>query len=472
VAREAVNEVLASLLKELGWTPRALARRINRVSGVGTVAETAPYHWRDAGRVPRPPLPALTAWVLSRELGRPITIAELWQGRAAASPLTLPADVEMDQPWTHAGALSVIDDLVVSGLLDRRFFLTVSGSALTAIASDYLGCAPGSLSRAIAGHPVGHPLLEQIEQSIPLLQRLDDANGGGAHLAYVGAQFRAVALLVRQGGHPEPVERRLFAALAELGQLAGWMAFDAGQQGLAQRYFLTALRASKEAGHRSMAAHVLADLAFQAAAREHAGDAIGLGEAAAEVAVGAPATVRASVASRLAYGYAVAGRMGDFERAYQSGLDTLADRRNAEEPAWMYFLTPNHLDTQAGYALTHAGVLAHGADDAETQRSLLRRGTRLLRTGAYAVPLDHSAQRRALFEGAWLALATASQGDLEQACTVGQLTVARTQTVQSQRSTDVLANLSGQLRRRSRNEYVADFLPRLQTALAAKTEPS
>lgn len=72
-------------LAELGWSPRALARRINRVSGVGTVAETAPYHWRDAGRVPRPPLPALAAWVLSRELGRPVTIAELWQGHAAAT---------------------------------------------------------------------------------------------------------------------------------------------------------------------------------------------------------------------------------------------------------------------------------------------------------------------------------------------------------------------------------------------------
>ena len=228
--QEAGNEVLAALLMELGWSPRALARRINRVSGVGTVAETAPYHWRDAGRVPRPPLPALAAWVLSRELGRPVTIAELWQGHAADSPLTLPADVEMDQPWTRAGALSIIDDWVMSGLLDRRLFLTVSASALTALASGYPASAPGSLPRALDGQPAGHPLLDQIEQSIPLLQRLDDANGGGTHLAYVGAQFRAVALLVRQGGHPDPVDRRLFAALAEIGQLAGWMAVDAGRK--------------------------------------------------------------------------------------------------------------------------------------------------------------------------------------------------------------------------------------------------
>lgn len=43
------NEVFTSLLDELGWSPRALARRINHFFGPGTVADTAPYHWRDSG---------------------------------------------------------------------------------------------------------------------------------------------------------------------------------------------------------------------------------------------------------------------------------------------------------------------------------------------------------------------------------------------------------------------------------------
>jgi hypothetical protein len=46
-------------------------------SGLGTVAETVPYHWRDSGATPRPPLARLVAWVLSRELGRLVTPAEL-----------------------------------------------------------------------------------------------------------------------------------------------------------------------------------------------------------------------------------------------------------------------------------------------------------------------------------------------------------------------------------------------------------
>ncbi|WP_425468088.1 carph-isopro domain-containing protein [Pseudonocardia kunmingensis] len=52
------NQVLAELLTELGWSPRALARKVNRLHGAGTVAESAPYHWRDSGGLPRPPIPA------------------------------------------------------------------------------------------------------------------------------------------------------------------------------------------------------------------------------------------------------------------------------------------------------------------------------------------------------------------------------------------------------------------------------
>ena len=32
-------------------------------------------------------------------------------------------------------------------------------------------------------------------------------------------------------------------------------------------------------------------------------------------------------------------------------------------PDWLYYLTPSHLDVQAGYALVHAGTLA--ADDGD-----------------------------------------------------------------------------------------------------------
>jgi hypothetical protein len=226
-------------------------------------------------------------------------------------------------------------------------------------------------------------LVGQINVMVPILQRLDDANGGGAYLPCVGAQFRSIALLLRETELTGNIERRLFAALAELGQLAGWMAFDAGQHGLAQRYFFTALRCAREAGYRSIAAHVLADLAFQAATCAHGQDAVTLGEAARDASRRATPAVRASVLTRLAYGYAVAGRIDDHDTAFHAALDNLSVSNGAVEPAWMYYLTEEHLHAQAGYALVHAGTLA----DNPTRRMFMHRGEQLLRGGAHDLPI-------------------------------------------------------------------------------------
>jgi hypothetical protein len=54
-------------------------------------------------------------------------------------------------------------------------------------------------------------------------------------------------------------------------------------------------------GYTAMAAHILADLSFDAASRGQWSDGITLGEAAQRHAVRSPAGVQASVESRLAY---------------------------------------------------------------------------------------------------------------------------------------------------------------------------
>src|SRR5262249_24461126 len=157
------------LLAELGWSPRTLTRRINRIFGAGTVAATAAYHWRDDGRAPRPPLPALVAWVLSRELSRQVTVEDLWQGQAGDSTLAIPSTAELEVEWSRAGTMSVLEDWVTAGLLDRRMFLAASGTALTTFASGWRA-EPGRLAAALASGPADQPLLEQIEASIPMLQ--------------------------------------------------------------------------------------------------------------------------------------------------------------------------------------------------------------------------------------------------------------------------------------------------------------
>lgn len=458
------NEVLSRYLLLAGWNPKVFARKINKLCGFAAVAETAPYYWRDEGGVPQPPVPQVAAHALSQQLGRTITVEELWKGRAVGSGLWISADEGMSTAWTVEETARLAEDWVLGGLTDRRTFLAVSGPALTGLAWRYLGLETGRLAAAAGGDRVGDPLVEQIEESIPRLQLLDDAFGGGGHLDYVGAQFRTVGLLLR-GAANDRVRRRLLAAFTDIGQLAGWMALDAGQHGLCQRYLFTALRAAHDCGYDAMGAHILADLAYQGASRGEGADAVELGEAALQAAKGTTASVRAAVMSRLSYAYAAADRHQDFTRTYQEALDALADRDPVQDPVWLYYLTPGHLDAQAGYALIHLGRRRLRTEDRGGARRLIGDGEALLRAGAYDRPLDDPAARRPLYEGAWLALACAAHGRLEESCDLGRTAIRRLDRVRSARSTALLRSLAGDLRRRQRNEHVRDFLPDLEAAL-------
>lgn len=463
------NAVLSGCLDELGWSPKALARKLNRVFGAGTVAESAPYHWRDGGSLPRSPLPMMAAYVLSQELGRAISVAALWQGRAGDSSALVPADTDLARPWTVQGMEAIVEDWVMGGLVDRRRFLAISGAGLLAIVAQYLDgtAGRGQYAPRIAPSNGADPLVDQVEQHLPMLQLLDDEHGGARHLPYVGAQFRAVGLLIHDGGHSPVVTSRLIRALAEIGQLAGWMAFDAADHGLAQRYFATALRAAHQANDLPLCAHILGDLSFQAASRGHPADAIALGEAARRASEAAPPAARASVLSRLAYAYAAAGRDNDFAHTRGSARELIASRDGSqEEPRWMYFLTDNHLDCQAGYGFIQMGRARQKADGSTKDRRFLAQGTEMLRSGAYDVPRGDPSQRRAMFEGAWLALGHSAHGDLEAACEIGQIAADRLDAVRSPRSAALLHQLAADLRRRQRNPHVRSFLPVLEDALA------
>ena len=461
------NEALGAHMAEAGLTPRTLARELNRLFGAGTLAETAPYYWRDAGGVPRAPLKTLTAYIVSRHLGRIVTVSDLWPRRDgdADATLILPASAGMDGPWTFASTMLVADDWLLGGLVDRRLFLSVSGAALAQAVSVYLSAQMPAVADP-AHVSTDDPLVDQIEASVPQLQKLDDERGGAAGLGYVGAQVRAVLLVLRDGGHTDASTRRLLIALADLAQLAGWKALDAAKPGLAQRYFFTGLRAAHDAGYRPMEAHILADLSFQAASLGDTRDGLALGEAARRVGSRSAASVQASVLSRLAYAYAAAGRTDDCERTWAQSHDQLAQRQPDRDPEWMYYLTPNHLDCQAGYSMILAGRQAVTTSAGATGRALLRKGETLLRTGAYARRPDVPYQRRALYEGAWLALGYTAHGKLDDACAVTRMALPRLDQVRSPRSTALLHALAGEMRRRKRNQAVADLLPDLETALA------
>ncbi|MGH3823163.1 MAG: hypothetical protein ACRDRA_10075, partial [Pseudonocardiaceae bacterium] len=97
------------------------------------------------------------------------------------------------------------------------------------------------------------------------LRKMEDVAGGGGVLALARHEFGWVAGLLDQARYDERTGRALHVVLAELGQFCGWSAFDIGQHGLAQRFYVAALRAAHSADDRPLGAHILASMAIQAA---------------------------------------------------------------------------------------------------------------------------------------------------------------------------------------------------------------
>ena len=92
------------------------------------------------------------------------------------------------------------------------------------------------------GIRVGLGDVAAIKTTADMFAELDDRFGGD-HARHAAIQYLSteVAPLLR-GQYTEQVGRTLFSTVSEATLLAGWMSYDACRHGLAQRYFLQALR--------------------------------------------------------------------------------------------------------------------------------------------------------------------------------------------------------------------------------------
>src|SRR5690606_38426715 len=110
--------------------------------------------------------------------------------------------------------------------------------------------------------------------------QLDDRFGGDhARHALIQYLSRDVAPLLT-GQYKESVGRALFSTVAEATLLAAWMSYDACHHGLAQRYFLQALRLAQDGDDRRLAGSILSAMSHQATFLGHYAQAATLARAA------------------------------------------------------------------------------------------------------------------------------------------------------------------------------------------------
>ncbi|MFF2618540.1 transcriptional regulator [Kitasatospora sp. NPDC058046] len=258
-------------------------------------------------------------------------------------------------PWSEAGAVRALTDLLRSGHMDRRGFLTITGATLAGLASNW-AAAPGAAAAALGGDRVTEQLVESVEQRVTALRSLDEQMGGARLLEHARGDFALITGLLDNGTYTGEVGRRLYGLASRVSYLTGWMAYDAGLRSAGQQYYVGALRSSDQAGDRAFGAFILAEMGV------HVGDAgdtkarVDLIETAAD---GAPSGLAPITQSFLQLHRAEALSRHGRHRAAAAALKssvTLWDRADrADRPDWLHWYGESQISSTEGKVLLRGG---------------------------------------------------------------------------------------------------------------------
>ncbi|MGH3899588.1 MAG: helix-turn-helix domain-containing protein [Pseudonocardiaceae bacterium] len=292
--------------------------------------------------------------------------------------------------------------------LDRRSVLASAvwvTAAFTGPTREWLLNRRDEILSDRSGRAVGQRDVDALWAMCDAFGAADQRLGGGYARSTLLHYVNQAVLPLLHGSYNDTIGRELMAATARLCDLCGFMSFDSGKQGLAQRYFIQALRLAQASGNRALGAHILADMSIQAHYLGDAPQALDLAGAGLRTGLdcGSPST-----AARCA---ALQGRAHALhvDRRACAQACTVAERAldramPADEPAWIQFFTAKAL---AGEMLTMARDLGRHQD---VQR---------LAPGALDSP-DHLERRRVLWTtylaSSYLPSEGNSRSDIDQAC--------------------------------------------------------
>jgi hypothetical protein len=289
---------------------------------------------------------------------------------------------------------------------------------------------PGAVDRS-AGHRLTGGDIAALRSVGELFRTLDHAYGGGHARPALVRYLEHEAEPMLRGTYGEAMGRRLFAAVADLTRLAGWTSYDIAAHGLAQRYFVQALRLSQAAGDRAYGGYVLATMSRQAVYLGHGREAVQLARVAQQgVAAGSPPIVQALLHAVEARGHGVLGDVRSCTATLARAERALeAARPGDETPYWARFFDEAQLADEFGHC--HRDLRQYRAAARHAERSLELRGAGFVRSR--------------LFCRVVLASARLGLGDLEQACALGAEAAQQASEMRSVRAVEYVRDLQRRL---------------------------
>jgi tetratricopeptide (TPR) repeat protein len=443
------NEKLGAVLALAGISNAGLARRVNDLGAQRGLTlrydKTSVARWVSKGMVPQGAAPHLIAAAIGQKLGRPVPLHEIGLADADPAPevgLAFPRDVgqavrsatdlyRLDLAGRRAGSGGIWQSLAGSFAVSAyatpasRWLITPADSSVARDASPSDGSS--------APTRVGHSDVRKLREAAEDARRWDSKYGGGDwRSSMVPECLRVEAAPLLLGSYSDEVGRALFGASAELTRLAGWMAFDTGQQEAAQRYYIQALRLARAAADVPLGGYVLASMSLQATYRGFGDEGVDLAQAALERNRGL-ATARTMRFFRLveARAHARAGDAHAAGGALKAAEGWLERARDGDpDPSWLGFYSYDRF----------------AADAAECYRDLKApRQVRRFTEQALSKPTEEFVRSHGL-RLVVSAVAELESGNLDAACEQGVRAVEVAGRISSARTT----------------EYVKDLLHRLE----------
>jgi len=437
------NLRLRSLLDEASMSNKGLARRVVDLAATRGLAgvrcdHTSVLRWL-AGEQPRPPVPALAAEVLSNALGRKVSETEL-----GMTPSNLPVDLGLQLPtgWTETIATSTA--LWRADVQRRRFLVNAvfTSAALPASALRWLTSPPAAAPSASGTRKVGRADIEAIRELTRTYREMDNRLGGGKlRTSVVSYLDDHVSRLLTAGSYREQTGRELAAACGELSQLAGWVAYDSDEHGLAQRYLTQALAYARHADDHALAAEILAAQAHQALYLARPDEAADLARAAQAAAVcHGSATLLTECLVMEAHGHAARNDARACGVVLARAEQTFDRAAREDDPAWLAYFDEAYLAARMAQCFRDLGEAGHAA-----------------RYARRPLDMDGRYVRGRAFNLSLLATAYAVQGEPVQASVVGRQALDLTVRLTSARSVRYVRDLVRTLRPRADVPAVRDF---------------
>ncbi|MFE8018519.1 hypothetical protein ACFU3O_38055 [Streptomyces antibioticus] len=259
---------------------------------------------------------------------------------------------------------------------------------------------PGIPRPRTEGMRVGLGDVAAVKTTADMFAQLDDQFGGD-HARHSVIQYlnNDVTPMLR-GRYTEQVGRVLFSTVAEATLLAGWMSYDSCHHGLAQRYFLQALRLAQDANDRRLAGSILSAMSHQATFLGRYTQAATLARAALMgISPVATPTLRAQFHAMDARALARTGDVAACEAALSAATKALESRNSEDEPEWISYFDEAELAAEAAHCFRDVNRARQAVAHAENAMS----GSHV-RSDFFATMVLADAHLRA--------------GDVEEACRV------------------------------------------------------